>query len=189
VSLDEYRRKRSFDSTPEPEGRVREGPGASFVIQKHHATRLHYDLRLEMDGVLRSWAVPKGPSLDPDDKRLAIRTEDHPIDYGDFEGVIPKGNYGAGRVIIWDRGSYRMIDPPTAAEGWKKRKFHFVLEGSKLGGEWVLVETRRGENQWLFFKVDDARGSTEDITATRPESAVSGLLVEDMDEARTGIRR
>ena len=182
MGLQEYNKKRRFDETPEPEGRPRKRPGSSFVIQKHRASRLHYDLRLEMDGVLRSWAVPKGPSLDPGEKRLAVQTEDHPVDYGSFEGVIPKGNYGAGKVIIWDHGTYEMVDPSTAQDGWKKRKFHFVLHGKKLGGEWVLVETRRGERQWIFFKVRDDYADAADITELRPESVVSGLLVEQVGE-------
>ena len=182
MGLQEYNKKRRFDETPEPEGRPKKRPGSSFVIQKHRASRLHYDLRLEMDGVLRSWAVPKGPSLDPGEKRLAVQTEDHPVDYGGFEGVIPKGNYGAGNVIIWDHGTYEMVDPSTAQDGWKKRKFHFVLHGKKLGGEWVLVETRRGERQWIFFKVRDDHAGAADITELRPESVVSGLLVEQVGE-------
>jgi bifunctional non-homologous end joining protein LigD len=141
-----------------------------------------------MEGVLRSWAVPKGPSLDPGEKRLAIQTEDHPVDYGGFEGVIPKGNYGAGKVIIWDRGTYEMVDPATPEEGWRRRKLHFVLKGRKLGGEWILVETRRGERQWLFFKVDDAFASVDDITLQRPDSVVSGLGVDEIDENSGGTR-
>lgn len=178
--LEEYNRKRRFDSTPEPPGKRRRTPGRSFVIQKHKATRLHYDLRLEMDGVLRSWAIPKGPSLDPKEKRLAVQTEDHPVDYGRFEGVIPKGNYGAGQVIIWDRGTYRMVDPMTAEAGWKRRKFHVVLEGQKLRGEWVLVKTSRSEKEWLFFKVSDVFASEADVLREQPESVLSGLRVEDI---------
>ena len=181
MGLEEYKRKRRFNDTPEPVGEVKKKPGNSFVIQKHHATRLHYDFRLEMEGVLRSWAVPKGPSLNPKEKRLAMLTEDHPMDYGGFEGVIPKGNYGAGKVIIWDNGTYDMVDPPTPEQGWKKGKFHFVLHGRKLRGEWVLVCGNRSPKEWIFFKVRDKYASAEgDITADRPESILSGCLVENI---------
>src|SRR5215510_4728158 len=183
MGLQEYKRKRRFNETPEPPGEVREQRGNSFVIQKHHATRLHYDFRLEMEGVLRSWAIPKGPSLNPDEKRLAVLTEDHPIDYGAFEGVIPKGNYGAGNVIIWDNGSYDMVDPHTPEEGWRKGKLHFVLNGKKLKGEWVLVRGSRDPKQWIFFKVrDDYATPNVDITTDRLESIVSGRLVDAVSE-------
>lgn len=183
MGLEEYKRKRKFDETREPAGEVKKKSGNSFVIQKHRATRLHYDFRLEMEGVLRSWAIPKGPSLNPADKRLAMLTEDHPIDYGDFEGVIPAGNYGAGKVIIWDHGTYEMVDPETPEKGWKKGKFHFVLKGRKLKGEWVLVRGSREPRQWIFFKVRDQHASKEiDITRDRPESVVSGKLVDEICE-------
>jgi bifunctional non-homologous end joining protein LigD len=181
MGLEEYKRKRRFNETPEPSGEVKAKLGNSFVIQKHHATRLHYDFRLEMEGVLRSWAVPKGPSLNPGEKRLAMLTEDHPIDYGGFEGVIPKGNYGAGNVIIWDNGTYDMVDPDTPEKGWKKGKLHFVLHGKKLKGEWVLVRGSRDPKQWIFFKVRDDHASTKtDITEDRPESILSGKLVDEV---------
>src|SRR6266446_3569775 len=181
MGLDEYKRKRRFDETPEPAGEVKAKAGNSFVIQKHHATRLHYDFRLEMEGVLRSWAIPKGPSLNPGEKRLAMLTEDHPIDYGEFEGVIPKGNYGAGKVIIWDNGTYDMVDPETPEKGWKKGKLHFILNGKKLKGEWVLVRGSREPRQWIFFKVRDNYASTEiDVVESRPESVISGKLVDDI---------
>ena len=187
MGLEEYKRKRKFDNTPEPAGAVKEGRGNGFVIQKHHATRLHYDFRLEMGGVLRSWAIPKGPSFNPAEKRLAMETEDHPIDYGEFEGVIPKGNYGAGKVIIWDNGTYEMVDPETPEKGWKKGKLHFVLRGKKLKGEWVLVRGSREPRQWIFFKVRDSYASTEDdITLIRPESVVSGQLVDEVGEKNRG---
>src|SRR5437867_3556590 len=183
MGLEEYKRKRKFDKTPEPAGTIKKQEGNSFVIQKHHATRLHYDFRLEMEGVLRSWAIPKGPSFNPADKRLAMETEDHPIDYGDFEGIIPAGNYGAGKVIIWDNGTYEMVDPRTPEEGWKKGKLHFVLNGKKLKGEWVLVRGSREPRQWIFFKVrDQYASSTIDITEQRPESVVSGKLVDQIGE-------
>jgi bifunctional non-homologous end joining protein LigD len=183
MGLEEYKRKRRFDETPEPAGEIKQSSGNSFVIQKHHATRLHYDFRLEMEGVLRSWAIPKGPSLNPGEKRLAMLTEDHPIDYGEFEGVIPKGNYGAGNVIIWDNGTYDMVDPETPEKGWKKGKLHFVLNGTKLHGEWVLVRGSRDPKEWIFFKVRDAHSDpTVDITETRPESIISGKLVDEAGE-------
>ena len=187
MGLEEYKKKRRFNETPEPAGELKKSHGNSFVIQKHHATRLHYDFRLEMEGVLRSWAIPKGPSLDPSEKRLAMLTEDHPIDYGGFEGVIPKGNYGAGKVIIWDAGTYDMVDPATAEIGWKKGKFHFVLHGNKLQGEWVLVRGSRDPRQWIFFKVRDEHANPQiSITEARPESIISGTLVDDVgDEKHT----
>ena len=183
MGLEEYKRKRRFQETPEPEGEVQKARGNSFVIQKHRATRLHYDFRLEMDGVLRSWAIPKGPTFDPAEKRLAVETEDHPLDYGGFEGVIPKGNYGAGNVIIWDSGTYEMVDPATPEQGWKKGKLHFVLKGKKLQGEWVLVRGSREPKQWIFFKVrDDFASAGDNVTEDHPESVISGLRVEEVGD-------
>ena len=183
MGLDEYKRKRRFNETPEPEGKLKKSGGDGFVIQKHRATRLHYDFRLEMEGVLRSWAIPKGPSLNPAEKRLAVETEDHPMDYGGFEGVIPKGNYGAGNVIVWDNGAYEMVDPETPEKGFAKGKLHFILKGTKLKGEWVLVRGSRDPKQWIFFKVRDKYADPEtDITADRPESVLSGKLVEQVGE-------
>jgi len=199
MGLEEYKRKRRFNETPEPEGKVKKSTGNTFVIQKHRATRLHYDFRLEMEGVLRSWAIPKGPSFNPADKRLAVLTEDHPMDYGGFEGIIPKGNYGAGNVIVWDNGTYEMVDPETPEKGWAKGKLHFVLHGKKLHGEWVLVRGSRGPKEWIFFKVRDEYATTEgDIIVDRPESIFSGSLVEDVGQPSkkkpqkapaTGLRR
>lgn len=181
MGLEEYKRKRRFSETPEPEGTVKGTPGNSFVVQKHRASRLHYDFRLEMEGVLRSWAIPKGPTFNPNDKRLAVLTEDHPMDYGGFEGVIPAGHYGAGNVILWDRGTYDMVDPADAAQGFRKGKLHFVLRGEKLHGEWILVRGSREPNQWIFFKKRDEFAVEDgEITAERPESVVSGRLVEDV---------
>jgi bifunctional non-homologous end joining protein LigD len=185
MGLEEYKRKRKFNETPEPAGEVAAQKGYTFVIQKHRATRLHYDFRLEMEGVLRSWAIPKGPSFNPSEKRLAVETEDHPIDYGGFEGIIPKGNYGAGNVIIWDHGTYEMVDPRTPEAGWKKGKLHFVLHGKKLSGEWVLVRGSREPRQWIFFKVRDQFASSDsDVTKDRPESVVSGMRVEEVGAER-----
>jgi bifunctional non-homologous end joining protein LigD len=185
MGLEEYKRKRKFDKTPEPAGAVKKASGHTFVIQKHHATRLHYDFRLEMEGVLRSWAIPKGPSLNPAEKRLAMETEDHPIDYGGFEGVIPRGNYGAGKVIIWDRGTYEMVDPDTPEKGWRKGKLHFILKGEKLHGEWVLVRGSREPRQWIFFKIKDQYASSSvNIAEEQPQSVLSGSLVDDVGEQR-----
>ncbi len=154
MSLNKYLNKRSFDSTPEPEGqKKKKSKKLCFVVQKHAASHLHYDFRLEMDGVLKSWAVPKGPSLDPKDKRLAMRVEDHPYDYKDFEGVIPKGNYGAGTVVIWDKGKYEFSKPPTL----KKGSLKFILYGKKLRGEFSLVKIKskdkNKDNSWLLIKI------------------------------------
>src|SRR3954453_6828790 len=140
MALEEYRRKRDFKATPEPSGAAKgkkkkgKAKGLSFVIQKHAASRLHYDFRLEMEGVLKSWAVPKGPSLDPADKRLAMMTEDHPIDYGDFEGIIPEGQYGGGTVLLWDRGTWEPLEDPH--QGLRKGALKFRLDGKKLKGKW-----------------------------------------------------
>ena len=187
MGLEEYRSKRRAESTPEPFGGDVAGlaPANSgvFVIQKHSARALHYDFRLEMEGVLRSWAIPKGPTFDPAEKRLAVETEDHPMDYGGFEGVIPAGNYGAGKVIIWDNGTHDMVDPDTPEKGWKKGKLHFALNGKKLKGEWVLVRGSREPKQWIFFKVrDDYAAADVNITEDHPESIISGKLVEEIGE-------
>jgi bifunctional non-homologous end joining protein LigD len=186
MALEEYKRKRNFRATPEPAGKVKKTKGTAFVIQKHAATRLHYDFRLEMEGVLRSWAVPKGPSLDPGEKRLAVHVEDHPIDYGDFEGTIPKGQYGGGTVLLWDRGTWIPEGDPVA--GYKKGHLRFQLDGEKLHGGWDLVRMggRRsddGHDNWLLIKVDDesARpGSDDAIVKERPESVASGLDVDEI---------
>lgn len=151
MTLKKYKQKRQFDQTPEPKpviGEEEKKKYPIFVVHKHAARQLHYDLRLEMDGVLKSFAVPKGPSLDPSVKRLAIMVEDHPFDYKDFEGVIPEGNYGAGKVIIWDRGIYSPLSP----SGMKKGDFKFILAGEKLKGEFALVKTRWEKNSWLLLK-------------------------------------
>ena len=168
MGLQTYRKKRKFDVTPEPRGRARRAKGHSFVVQKHDARRLHYDFRLELDGVMKSWAVTKGPSLDPGEKRLAIQTEDHPIEYNEFEGTIPEGQYGGGTVMIWDRGEW--IPEGDPHEGLKKGHLSFRLEGEKLHGGWHLVRMhgRRGETKepWLLIKSDDEaaqRGSKADI--------------------------
>src|ERR687896_2588686 len=169
-SLVEYRRKRDFAKTEEPAGKVVARQGWSFVVQRHAATRLHYDFRLELDGVLKSWAVPKGPSLNPADKRLAVQTEDHPLEYGEFEGVIPEKQYGAGEVLLWDRGVWTPEDrDPLAA--LRKGRLHFRLDGEKLHGSWILTRTRSAEDQpqWLLIKRNDEEANPEfDITRERP---------------------
>src|SRR5262245_40953330 len=187
MSLRTYYAKRRFDRTSEPRGAGRGTKRASarsliFVVQKHDASHLHYDFRLEMGGVLKSWAVPKGPSLNPADKRLAVEVEDHPYDYKDFEGEIPKGNYGAGDVIVWDTGLYSPA-PPTndhekeALRQYTKGHLTLVLLGKKIKGEFGLILTKRqdtsaGKRQWLLIKADDKYASKEDVT-TKKQSAVS----------------
>lgn len=170
--LADYNRKRRFDVTPEPVGKtgtVRKD-SLEFVIQKHRASRLHYDFRLEHDGVMLSWAVPKGPSLDPSTKRLAMETEDHPIEYNRFEGVIPEGEYGAGTVMIWDYGTWAP-EVDDVGRALAKGDVKFTLHGKKLSGSWVLVRTR--QRQWLLIKHRDTSASTADITSAKPHSAVS----------------
>ncbi len=185
MPLEEYRRKRRFGKTPEPEGKVTARPGNRFVIQEHHATRFHHDFRLEMAGVLRSWAVPKGISLNPEDKRLAVAVEDHPLDYIDFEGTIPEGNYGAGAVMVWDRGTYESLEGDPDA-GFKKGKLTVVLRGQKIQGEFHLVRTRMGgrggssDNNWLLFKKRDD-DAVADWSLPKPSRSVkSGRTIEEI---------
>jgi len=176
MSLTQYKKKRSFKKTPEPEGKKKSSSKSNlkFVVQKHDATNLHYDFRLEMEGVLKSWAVPKGPSLNPDDKRLAMMVEDHPYDYRTFEGTIPAGNYGAGTVMVWDEGSYDAMgfdDKPVKEQEkillaeLKKGDLKIVLHGEKVKGAFALVKIKgRGENAWLLIKKKDDEASNSDIT-------------------------
>lgn len=173
MALSEYRAKRDFSKTPEPRGTVKHAKGRFFCVQKHFASSLHYDFRLEHNGVLLSWAVPKGPSLDPTTKRLAMHVEDHPIEYGTFEGVIPEG-YGAGIVMLWDRGTWK-AEVPDVEAALSKGDLKFTLHGKKLRGSWVLVHLRRtGDNSWLLIKHRDEFATTEDITELAPESVKSG---------------
>jgi bifunctional non-homologous end joining protein LigD len=189
MALEEYRRKRDFTKTPEPAGSParRKSRELFFCVQKHLASHLHYDFRLEHDGVLLSWAVPKGPSLDPKTKRLAMQTEDHPIDYGDFEGVIPEG-YGAGIVMLWDQGTWTPESEDVAA-ALKKGDLKFTLNGYKLKGSWVLVRTggryagARGgapDRTWLLIKHRDDWAGELDITEFAPLSVKSGGNFEDI---------
>jgi bifunctional non-homologous end joining protein LigD len=194
VALEQYRRKRDFSRTPEPAGakRPRRRPekaaaGLSFVVQKHAARRLHYDFRLEMDGVLKSWAVPKGPSLDPHEKRLAVQVEDHPIEYGGFEGIIPAGEYGGGTVLVWDRGTWSSQEGEPL-EAWRKGKLKLELEGEKLRGGWTLVRmtgARAGDHHenWLLIKENDATarpGSGDALVREQARSAASGQTIEEI---------
>jgi bifunctional non-homologous end joining protein LigD len=185
TTLERYRAKRDFRRTPEPSGVERGADARLFVVQKHAARRLHYDLRLQFGDALRSWAVPHGPSLDPKVRRLAVRVEDHPLEYLEFEAQIPKGQYGAGGMIVWDRGTWIPMEDPEAA--YQKGSIKFRLAGEKLGGGWTLVRIKpkegdRGDN-WLLIKERDpfARAEADvDILEERPESVISGRRVEDL---------
>ena len=177
-ALSAYRAKRSLDATPEPGGVVGTLPGRLFVVHKHAASHLHYDLRLEMDGVLRSWAVPKGPSRNQADKRLAVLVEDHPIEYGNFEGKIPEGNYGAGAVIVWDRGMWVPIE--DIAKGFEKGKLLFELRGYKLKGKWTLVKIKKGVKEWLLIKERDSQAVAANGEVFPQGSVLSGMTVEDL---------
>lgn len=197
MSLKKYSEKRHFDRTPEP-GPSAKGPGTGtsrqYCVQRHHASHLHYDLRLEVGGALKSWAVPKGPTLDPGEKRLAMMVEDHPIEYGSFEGVIPKGNYGAGSVMLWDRGTYELLGDASAEEQLARGDFKFRLHGEKITGEFALVRMKRGKgNEWLLLKKKDAAArpgwNTEDhavsvLTGRTQEEIARGL--EKIDRPKAG---
>ena len=198
MALEEYRRKRDFRKTPEPAGvaapHEKTGAGLSFVIQKHAARRLHYDFRLELDGVLKSWAVPKGPSLDPGEKRLAVHVEDHPLDYGEFEGIIPKGEYGGGTVLLWDRGTWIPLDPdPEAA--YRKGSLKFILNGQKLHGKWALVRmggkaaNERRENWLLIKERDDAAlpQSGDSVVTDNPLSVTTGRSLDTIAADRDWV--
>ncbi len=190
--LKKYRQMRDFSDTSEPSGKEKREQQKKliFVIQKHQASRLHYDFRLEMEGVLKSWAVPKGPSYDPAVKRLAMMTEDHPYDYASFEGVIPEGNYGAGNVIIWDSGTWEFIEPgDDPVEALKQGKLTVRLNGKKMFGEWALVRIKGRSpkgNEWLLLKHRDQFANDKiDITEYAPRSVISNRLVEEVDPGRT----
>jgi bifunctional non-homologous end joining protein LigD len=185
VGLAEYRKKRRFDVTAEPAGAKtprKSKKKLSYVIQKHRATALHYDFRLEWNGVLLSWAVPKGPSLDPSVKRMAMPTEDHPIEYAKFEGIIPEGEYGGGTVMIWDAGTWTPESPDVDA-ALKKGDLKFTLEGRKLHGSWVLVRIRAregGRPPWLLIKHRDEFASKVDIAEEEPRSIVSKRILAEI---------
>src|SRR5437764_11989681 len=192
--LKKYRTMRDFGATPEPSGgKAKKAKLPIFVIQKHHASHLHYDFRLEMEGVLKSWAVPKGPSYDPTVKRLAMMTEDHPYDYASFEGVIPAGNYGGGNVIIWDNGTWEFIKedhgPDDPVKALKSGKLTFRMYGKKMFGEWALVKIKgrpdsKG-NEWLLLKHRDEFASADvDVTELAPRSVISNLTVDEIGSSK-----
>ena len=189
MGLKEYKAKRKFNKTPEPAGKIKDKKKGEhrFVIQKHHASHLHYDFRLEMEGVLKSWAVPKGPSINPADKRLAMMVEDHPFEYGKFEGIIPAGNYGAGTVMVWDEGTYnvpglegREINEKQLKKALREGNLKFVLEGKKLKGEFALVHMKRGKgNEWLLIKKKDKYSKEEEITK-KDKSVITNRSLEEI---------
>jgi bifunctional non-homologous end joining protein LigD len=196
MSLSTYKKKRSFKKTPEPVGGKSKENALRFVVQKHDATNLHYDFRLEMQGVLKSWAVPKGPSMDPAVKHLAMMVEDHPYDYRTFEGIIPPGNYGAGTVIVWDEGTFEPadvnVDDKKQQEKYLLHQLHsgklkFILHGKKLNGEFALVKTSaRGENAWLLMKLKDKYATTEDVIK-KDKSVVSNKTIEQIAKTSRNI--
>jgi DNA ligase D-like protein (predicted 3'-phosphoesterase) len=187
--LKNYKAKRNFEKTPEPSSNEKIGNNKPrFVIQKHDARKLHYDFRIEVEGVLKSWAIPKGPSPDPSKKRLAIPTEDHPLDYIYFEGVIPQGNYGAGTVMVWDTGTYRNLKKKGVKtvpmeETIEDGHVDIWLEGEKLKGGYVLIRTGRKDRKfWLFFKMKDNEADPHrNPLIDRPESVLSGLTIEEIE--------
>jgi bifunctional non-homologous end joining protein LigD len=193
-ALKDYREKRNFAVTPEPGASAQPGGrrknGLLYAVQKHAASHLHYDFRLEWDGVLLSWAIPKGPSLRPSVKRLAVRTEDHPLAYGGFEGVIPDGEYGAGTVMLWDTGTWIPEEPDVNAS-LQQGELRFGLFGEKLRGSWVLVRAATGygtskQHQWLLIKRKDRYASTSDILTEEPRSVTSNRLLVDIARAENG---
>ena len=192
MSLREYQHKRKFDVTSEPSGKSRVTTGQRFVVQKHAASRLHYDFRLEVDGVLKSWAVPHGPSLDPSVKSLAVQVEDHPIDYADFEGTIPAGEYGGGTVMVWDRGTWETEDGQDLARALKQGKASFRLRGEKLEGNWALVRMRRlGEKNWLLIKKQDDFAvplKEKDILSAAPRSVLTGRDMSQIADNEKPVR-
>ena len=191
-SLRRYAQKRDFTQTPEPQGkRQTRGRALRFVVQKHRASRLHYDFRLEADGVLKSWAVPKGPTLDTAERRLAMQVEDHPLDYRDFEGVIPAGNYGAGEVIVWDRGTYTLAEGSDPASLIGHGKIKFILRGRKLGGMFTLVRMRPrdgSENAWLLIKDHDSYARPGWDPEKHGRSVKTGRTLKDLAGSLHAVR-
>jgi DNA ligase D-like protein (predicted 3'-phosphoesterase) len=195
-SLEAYRKKRDFGRTPEPAGDRRPGKGGRFVVQQHDATSMHYDFRLEAGGVLKSWAVPKGPSTNPKEKRLAMRTEDHPVGYINFESVIPEGEYGAGPVIVWDTGTYRNLTEKDGHEVPVERAVRdghvsFWMEGRKLIGGYALTRTAAGKREkWILVKkADEGADARRNPVKTQPESVLSGRTIKEMNAKAGGVKR
>jgi len=187
MSLKEYKKKRKFSNTPEPKPKKKKHKKPVFVVQKHDASHLHYDFRLEINGTLKSWAVPKGPSLNPKEKRLAIETEDHPIDYANFEGVIPEGEYGAGTVMIWDKGTYENIKKEDNKKismkmAYSKGHLVFNLKGKKLKGGFSLVRFR-GKDKWLLVKKDDKEADARVNILNKKKSVKSGKTLKQIEKA------
>ena len=191
-SLRRYAQKRDFTRTPEPAGKqLARGRALRFVVQEHKASHLHFDFRLEADGVLKSWAVPKGPTLDPTQRRLAMQVEDHPLAYRDFEGIIPAGNYGAGQVIVWDRGTYRLAEGTDPAAEIRRGKIKFILHGKKLVGMFTLVKMRPrdgSENAWLLIKDKDAEAVPRWDPSDHDASVKTGRTLDDLAKSRHAAR-
>ena len=191
--LDKYNAKRDFAKTEEPAGVIARTGGNRFMVQKHDASRLHWDFRLEVDGVLKSWAVTRGPSLDPGEKRLAVRTEDHPLSYADFEGTIPKGQYGGGTVMLWDDGVWEPVEGKSAKD-LEKGHLHFRLQGERMKGEWLLIRLKpRGKEKaenWLLRKIDDRyAGATDALVETGLTSIKTGRTMQEIAEGRKPAKR
>jgi bifunctional non-homologous end joining protein LigD len=187
MALEKYRKKRNFEVSPEPRGETtghKKSRELLYVIQKHRASQLHYDFRLEANGVLLSWAIPKGPSLDPAVKRLAMRVEDHPVEYGSFEGAIPEGEYGGGTVMLWDRGTWKPEGDEDVTTSLRKGSLKFILHGKKLRGSWALVRTKgyggRSKDAWLLIKHRDAYASKKNITLDKPYSVLTKRSLADI---------
>lgn len=184
-SLKDYKKKRDFEKTPEPGPKKKNTrSGRLFVVQKHRASQLHYDFRLEVDGVLKSWAIPKGPSLDPSVKRLAMQVEDHPVDYAKFEGVIPEGEYGGGTVMVWDYGTYEPENGEGVAAAVREGELKFNLKGQKLMGSWTLVRTR--DRQWLLIKHRDEYSAPIDVTEIAPVSILTRRTLAEIAQDEGG---
>jgi DNA ligase D-like protein (predicted 3'-phosphoesterase) len=188
MSLKDYKEKRDFRKTKEPSGEEEGGRENLFVIQKHDARNLHYDFRIRVEGVLVSWAVPKGPSTDPSEKRLAIRTEDHPLSYADFEGVIPEGEYGAGTVMVWDRGAYENLnEDERIVEGLKNGHIKINLQGEKLKGGYALTETNKEKSWWILVKTrDEEADARRNPTSTQPTSVLTGRTLAEIKNEEEG---